>query len=210
MEISALFLWAKFCLNSKKKWFSKFSVAKKRKSVNHQIHTFRCYHVAKNIKGWLNICTLFLIYRQICLNLHRDDHHLFYIFLWMIATLGTNKNFLKTVNRIYLIEVDASLFLSFLFANKPQKGTQFVENGIFCFGITLCPIMPFSVYYTPKMCMNRHKIWVWAASSSVWSSLDTSWLGNWAVMEKRGKQYAWTVCNKDPLMIITSSKLPVF
>ncbi len=23
------------------------------------------------------------------------------------------------------------------------------ENGIFCFGITLCPIMPLSVYYTP-------------------------------------------------------------
>jgi hypothetical protein len=51
------------------------------------------YHVAKNIKGWLNICTLFLIYSKIWLNLHRDDHHLFYIFIWMIATLGTNKNF---------------------------------------------------------------------------------------------------------------------
>jgi hypothetical protein len=38
---------------------------------------------------------------------------------------------------IYLIEVDASLFFSFLFANNRQKGTQFAENGIFCFGITL-------------------------------------------------------------------------
>jgi len=41
---------------------------------------------------WLKICTLFLVYSQIWLNLPKNDCHFFYIFQWMIATLATNKN----------------------------------------------------------------------------------------------------------------------
>jgi hypothetical protein len=44
------------------------------------------------------ICISYLVYSQIWLNLHKDDDHFFYIFLWMIATLATNKNALKTTN----------------------------------------------------------------------------------------------------------------
>jgi len=51
--------------------------------------------VAENVKGWLKICTLFLVYSLTWLNLPKDNGHLFYIFLWMMATLATNKKFLK-------------------------------------------------------------------------------------------------------------------
>jgi hypothetical protein len=55
------------------------------------IFSFHC--VAKHIEGRFNIFTLFLIYSQIWLNLPKDDRDFFfYIFLWMIATLATNKN----------------------------------------------------------------------------------------------------------------------
>jgi hypothetical protein len=42
-----------------------------------------------NIEGWLNISASYVVYSQIWLNLPMDDHHFFYIFLWMIATLAT-------------------------------------------------------------------------------------------------------------------------
>jgi len=51
--------------------------------------------VAKNIEGWLNISASYVVYSQIWLNLPTDDHHFFYIFLWMIATLATKQGFLK-------------------------------------------------------------------------------------------------------------------
>jgi len=43
-----------------------------------------------NIK---NTYTSYLVYSHIWLNLAKDDHHFFYIFPWMMATLATNKNF---------------------------------------------------------------------------------------------------------------------
>jgi len=54
-----------------------------------------CHCVAKNMEGWLKICTLFLIYNQIWLNLPRDNCHLSYIFQWMIATFSFDKKFIK-------------------------------------------------------------------------------------------------------------------
>jgi hypothetical protein len=56
-----------------------------------QTHIFDFHCAAKNIEGWLKISTSFSIYSQIWLNLHRDDYHFFYIFLWMINILATNK-----------------------------------------------------------------------------------------------------------------------
>jgi hypothetical protein len=57
---------------------------RKKKSKNCHIHIFHFQLVAKNIKGWLKICILLLVYSQIWLNLARADHH-----------LGYMKNFLK-------------------------------------------------------------------------------------------------------------------
>jgi hypothetical protein len=37
------------------------------------------------------MCTSYLNYSQIWLNLLRDDHHCFYTFLWMLVTLAPNK-----------------------------------------------------------------------------------------------------------------------
>jgi len=70
----------------KKKWFCKFSVDKseEKKSKNCHMHIFHFQLVAKNIKGWLKLCILLLVYSQIWLNLARADNHLGYI-----------KNFLK-------------------------------------------------------------------------------------------------------------------
>jgi len=64
----------------KKKWFWRFSVSRcaRKKRENQHIHIFNFYCVAKNIEGWLKICTLFLVYSQIWLNLPRDDCHFFY------------------------------------------------------------------------------------------------------------------------------------
>ncbi len=48
---------------------------------NHcQISAFGFHCVAKNIEGWIEICTSYLIYSQIWLNLPHD-HHIFYTFL---------------------------------------------------------------------------------------------------------------------------------
>ncbi len=43
--------------------------------------------------------------------------------------------------------------------------------------------------HTHKVCIIRHKNCVWAAPRCVWAIPDTSWLGNWAVREKRSRQY---------------------
>jgi hypothetical protein len=67
-----------------------------------QTHIFDFHCAAKNIEGWLKISTLFLIYSQIWLNLHR-----------MIATFSTysygwsplwlqTKNFLKNTSALCL------------------------------------------------------------------------------------------------------------
>ncbi len=43
----------------------------------------------KTQKDNYNISASYVVYSQIWLNLPMDDHHFFYIFLWMIATLAT-------------------------------------------------------------------------------------------------------------------------
>jgi len=48
-----------------------------------------------NIKWWLNISISCLVYSHIWQNLPRDDSQFFYIFLWIITTLVTNKNPLR-------------------------------------------------------------------------------------------------------------------
>jgi hypothetical protein len=45
----------------------------------------------------------------------------------------------------------------------------------------VCLYMPPSVHYMSKACITRPKICIWAVPRYVWSSPDTSWLGNWAV-----------------------------
>jgi hypothetical protein len=48
----------------------------------------------KYFRRKLKFYTSYLVYSQIWLIVPRDDHHFFYIFLWMV-TLATNKNSLK-------------------------------------------------------------------------------------------------------------------
>jgi hypothetical protein len=57
--------------------------------VNCQIHIcdFQC--LAKDIEGQFKICSLFMVYNHIWLNLH--DHHFFDIFLLRISILATKK-----------------------------------------------------------------------------------------------------------------------
>jgi len=50
---------------------------------------------SKNVERWLRICISYLIYSHIGLYLSKDDCHFFYTFVWMIATLATNKSSLK-------------------------------------------------------------------------------------------------------------------
>ncbi len=98
--IACVFYWRNFTtkLNfkySKIKRFWRFSTAK---SEGKKLSNFYAWFsmCSQYIEGWLNICTSFLVYSQIRLNIPRHDHHFFYIFLCMIATLATNKNSLKT------------------------------------------------------------------------------------------------------------------
>ncbi len=42
-----------------------------------QIFTWFCIIRSKNIEGWIKICTSYLVYNQIWLNLFRDDRHFF-------------------------------------------------------------------------------------------------------------------------------------
>jgi hypothetical protein len=64
MEISALFLLEFFWLNSKKEMIFKVFSCQNEKKYKSPDPYNRFYHVAKNINGWLNICTLFLIYSR--------------------------------------------------------------------------------------------------------------------------------------------------
>jgi hypothetical protein len=48
-------------------------------SKNHQIHICGFHSTAKHMEALLKICTLFLVYSQIWLNLPRDDCHFSYI-----------------------------------------------------------------------------------------------------------------------------------
>ncbi len=65
--------------------------SEKKNSKHHQIFIVGFQCVAKNIKKSLKMCTLYLNYSQIWLNLLRDDRHFFYTFLWMLVTLAPNK-----------------------------------------------------------------------------------------------------------------------
>jgi hypothetical protein len=62
---------------NKKKWFWRFSIAKSEKInyKNYQIPILGFHCVTKNIEGWLEICTLILVYIPIWLNLLWDGHH---------------------------------------------------------------------------------------------------------------------------------------
>jgi hypothetical protein len=58
--------------------------------------TFDFHCAVEDRERWIIIIfTRFLICSQIWLNLSSDDCKFLYIFLWMIATLATNKNSLK-------------------------------------------------------------------------------------------------------------------
>jgi hypothetical protein len=60
---------------------------KKERGKNHDKFIFG--FLVCSLKYWrLKICTSYLVYSQIWLNLFMDDHHFFYIFLWMITTLA--------------------------------------------------------------------------------------------------------------------------
>jgi len=76
------------------KWFWRLSMARSEKKISKYrqifIMGFQC--VAKNIKESLKMCTLYLNYSQIWLNLLRDDRHFFYTFLRMLVTLALNKS----------------------------------------------------------------------------------------------------------------------
>ncbi len=94
-ELAALLLLTTFrqkeklkIKDSKKKWIWRFSVARsaKQKIARCNIWFFIVY--SRNIKVWLNICTLILVYSQNWRNIARDDRH----FLSMIATLAIKKN----------------------------------------------------------------------------------------------------------------------
>jgi hypothetical protein len=58
-------------------WGFQLPEVRKEKNKNCQIHICGFHCVAKHIIRWLNICTLFLVYSQIWLNLHTDDCHFF-------------------------------------------------------------------------------------------------------------------------------------
>jgi hypothetical protein len=47
-----------------------------KKGNNFQIHILFSFHCVA--KGWFKICTSFLVYSQIWINLPRDDHHFGY------------------------------------------------------------------------------------------------------------------------------------
>jgi hypothetical protein len=92
-------------------WFYRRNLAKKW-NLNFKFQSrsdFQSFQLPKveNCKIsciWFSLCSqkykrmikdlyfIFLVDSQIWLNLHKDHHHISYIFLWMVATLATNKN----------------------------------------------------------------------------------------------------------------------
>jgi hypothetical protein len=101
---ASLFLLAKFrqkaklnIKNSKKNsllrfWVAKSETNKKFKFLSDSYIWFHC--VTKNIEGWLNTYTSYLVYSHIWLNLAKDDHHFFYNFPWMMLHFGYKQKFL--------------------------------------------------------------------------------------------------------------------
>jgi hypothetical protein len=59
-------------------WKKTFLVKKTQFQKNCQICILGSHCVAKNIEGWLNICTFISVHSQIWLNLFRDDCHFAY------------------------------------------------------------------------------------------------------------------------------------
>jgi hypothetical protein len=60
-----------------------------------------------------------LIHSQIWLNLARDDRHFLYAFVWMIATLATNKMPLKeTTDMNQSLQFASSIMSNFLMDHK--------------------------------------------------------------------------------------------
>jgi hypothetical protein len=81
-----LYITRKWNKKFKKTYFGGFQWPKVRgggeKTKGRNCQMFICdFHcVAKDIEGWLKICSLILIYSQIWLNPPRDNRHFFYIF----------------------------------------------------------------------------------------------------------------------------------
>jgi len=75
----------------------------------------------KNIEWWLKICTSYLVYSQIWLSFLRDDGHIFYISLWMIAILVLKK-LKKTLGA--MVSKQTSLQPS-----KPRSPNQILIDG---------------------------------------------------------------------------------
>jgi hypothetical protein len=78
------------------KWFWRFPISRNEKKTNKNCHLFICsfWCVAKIFKKLKN-CISYMIYSKIWFNILRDDHHFFYIFMFMIATLHTKHNSLQ-------------------------------------------------------------------------------------------------------------------
>jgi hypothetical protein len=74
-----------------------------KKGENSQIGICGFHCVAKNIEGWLKICSLFVVYSQDLLNLPKGDRHFLLLFKWMIATLATNRNSLQIFTNCSLL-----------------------------------------------------------------------------------------------------------
>jgi hypothetical protein len=72
---------------------------------------------------------LFIVYSAIWLNLlPRDDCRFFYIFLWMIVTLATNKN---SLNKI-IVDMTTHLSISLV-----QYGHQLYKDNIRMYNTTI-------------------------------------------------------------------------
>jgi hypothetical protein len=109
----------------------------RKKSKNCQIHICDFHCGAKHIEGWLNICSLFLVYSQSLLNLLHlpmNDHHFSYKqkFLEMTLVLTAMYNWKFT-----RIPMDHGIpqrrgprmrqYLSFIFLMYPVKNRSYRE-----------------------------------------------------------------------------------
>jgi hypothetical protein len=63
---------------------------RKKERNNCQIHILFSFHCVA--KGWFKICTLFLVYSQIWINLPRDDHHFGYKQEFLLPKKNTAKS----------------------------------------------------------------------------------------------------------------------
>jgi hypothetical protein len=69
--------------------FRSFQLLEARGKNNKNLSDFNTWFSVcnQNTEERLKTCTTYLVYGQIWLNLPKDDHHFYYIFPWMIATL---------------------------------------------------------------------------------------------------------------------------